>query len=145
MLVFVLGCVGSCLRNPTKVWEIECGRRENSSKGTEIPRCVNFSTNFISMKKSVVEKQKSHGIWLGVIPQLCFLQLWFFYVDCLSRGELVRTPRDYSVTSLVIRHSGFALVSDYQTGYWRYPRLPGGYLTYSGAPRSEILLSVTLE
>ena len=48
----------------------------------------------------------------------------------------MRTPRDYSVTSLVIRHSGFALVSDYQTGYWRYPRLPGGYLTTS--PRRRI-------
>ena len=48
--------VGSCLlgrlRNPPKFWEIECGRRENSSKGTEIPRCVNFLTNFISMKKA---------------------------------------------------------------------------------------------
>jgi hypothetical protein len=66
------------------------------------------------------------------LRQRCWKPGWLVKILTRTRRQLripVTGRLDYSVTSLVIRHSGFAPLSDYQTGYWRYPRLPGGYLT----------------
>jgi hypothetical protein len=49
-------------------------RRENSSAGTEVPLCE-FLEELYFHKKNLVERQKSHGIRSGVIPQMCFLKV----------------------------------------------------------------------
>jgi hypothetical protein len=48
------------------------------SNGSKIPRYVYVSTDFISIKKSRIERNKAHGIRLGVIPQFFFVTMNLF-------------------------------------------------------------------